>query len=723
MGKSELAAAVALLLTCGDGEERAEVYGCAADRQQATIVFDVAADMVRMCPALNKRVKILASQKRIIYTPTNSFYQVLSAEAYSKHGFNIHGVVFDELHTQPNRKLFDVMTKGSGDARMQPLYFLITTAGTDTNSICYETHQKAKDILEGRKIDPTFYPVIYGADESDDWTDPKVWKKSNPSLGITVGIDKVKAACESAKQNPGEENSFRQLRLNQWVKQAVRWMPMEKWDACSFAVNPDELEGRVCYGGLDLSSTTDIQKKPEWEFAGIYADDGISGTNTKKREDFNRMIDDCETGNIDMIITKSISRFARNTLDCLKYIRQLKDKNIPVFFEKEAINTMDAKGEVLITIMASLAQQESQSLSQNVKLGLQFRYQNGQVQVNHNHFLGYTKDADGNLIIDPEQAEVVKRIYREYLEGYSMDRIAKGLEADGILTGAGKTKWWTSTINKILRNEKYIGDALLQKTYTTDFLNKTRVKNNGIVPQYYVEGNHEAIIPKDIFLQVQEELVRRRVVKTSANGKKRSYSCNHCFSQIVIFGECGEMFRRLHWNNRGVKSIVWRCISRLESTGLECHARTINELVLQDAVVNAINQLLGDKNNYQAQLQLNIAAVIRASQVTAIDSIDKKLMALQQELIQKANSKEDYDEIADEIFRFRELRQKTTVDTAARDEQIKRINDLQDYISQQTALLTEFDESLVRRWIKQITIWDDRIIVELKSGVSIDVDA
>lgn len=258
MGKSELAAAVALLLTCGDGEERAEVYGCAADRQQASIVFEVAADMVRMCPALNKRVKILASQKRIIYQPTNSFYQVLSAEAYSKHGFNIHGVVFDELHTQPNRKLFDVMTKGSGDARTQPLYFLITTAGTDTNSICYETHQKAKDIIEGRKIDSTFYPVIYGADENDDWTDPEVWKKANPSLGITVSIDKVQAACDSAKQNPGEENAFRQLRLNQWVKQAVRWMPMEKWDACSFTVNEEELEGRVCYGGLDLSSTTDI---------------------------------------------------------------------------------------------------------------------------------------------------------------------------------------------------------------------------------------------------------------------------------------------------------------------------------------------------------------------------------------------------------------------------------------------------------------------------------
>ena len=257
-GKSELAAAVALLLTCGDGEQRAEVYGAAADRQQASIVFDVAADMVRMCPALNKRVKILASQKRLIYEPTNSFYQVLSAEAYSKHGFNVHGVVFDELHSQPNRKLYDVLTKGSGDARMQPLFFLITTAGTDTHSICYEVHQKAQDIIDGRKIDPTFYPVIYGADDTEDWTSPKVWKKCNPSLGETIGMDKVKTACESAKQNPGEENSFRQLRLNQWVKQAVRWMPMDKWDKCAFAVREDDLIGRVCYGGLDLSSTTDI---------------------------------------------------------------------------------------------------------------------------------------------------------------------------------------------------------------------------------------------------------------------------------------------------------------------------------------------------------------------------------------------------------------------------------------------------------------------------------
>ena len=305
---------------------------------------------------------------------------------------------------------------------------------------------------------------------------------------------------------------------------------------------------------------------------------------------------------------------------------------------------------------------------------------------------------------------------------YSMDRIAKGLEADGILTGAGKTKWWTSTINKILHNEKYIGDALLQKTYTIDFLNKTRVKNNDIVPQYYVEGNHEAIIPKDIFLRVQEELVRRRVVKTSANGKKRSYSCNHCFAQIVICGECGEMFRRIHWNNRGCKSIVWRCISRLEPTGQECHARIVNEPVLENVVVQAINTLLGDKSTYQAQLQQNIAKVIRIAQQNTADGINEKLQELQKELLKKANNKEACDEIADEIFKLREQREKCTVDTAARDAQIATINDLQDYIKQPRTDLAKFNETLVKRWLKQITVWEDHFTVELKSGLKIDIE-
>lgn len=257
-GKSELAAGVALYLTCGDDEWGAEVYGCASDRQQASIVFDVAVDMVEQCAALKKRIKPIMSQKRLVYKPTNSFYQVLSSEAFTKHGLNVHGVIFDELHSQPNRELFDVMTKGSGDARLQPLFFLITTAGTDRNSICFEQHQKAVDILEGRKIDTTFYPVIYGLKGDEDWSLENNWYKVNPSLGHTIEIEKVRNAFNSAKENPAEENLFRQLRLNQWVKQSVRWMQMHIWDKCNCNVNPDDLIGRECYGGLDLSSTIDL---------------------------------------------------------------------------------------------------------------------------------------------------------------------------------------------------------------------------------------------------------------------------------------------------------------------------------------------------------------------------------------------------------------------------------------------------------------------------------
>ena len=434
------------------------------------------------------------------------------------------------------------------------------------------------------------------------------------------------------------------------------------------------------------------------------------------------MIDECEAGNIDMIITKSISRFARNTLDCLKYIRQLKDKNIPVFFEKENINSMDSKGEVMLTIMASLAQQESQSLSQNIKMGLQYRYQQGKVPINHKRFLGYTKDADGNLAIEPEQAEIVKRIYREYLEGASMDKIAAGLEKDGILTGAGGAKWHTSTIKKILTNEKYMGDALLQKTYTVDFLSKKRIKNNGIVPQYYIEDNHPAIIPKDLYMLVQEELVRRRVVHTSPSGKKHSYSGNHCFSQIVFCGECGEMYRRIHWNNRGCKSIVWRCISRVERTEHVCHSRTVNELLLQDIALKAINQTLGDKEKLIKTLQENIAMAVRQSDTASSDGIDERLNELQHELLKKAHKKEEYDTVADEIFRLRELKAKSETDSVTRDEKLSRIMDLQDFIATQPTEVTEFDEKLVKRLIGKITVFEDKFSVEFRSGVSIKIE-
>lgn len=486
-------------------------------------------------------------------------------------------------------------------------------------------------------------------------------------------------------------------------------------------VSTDSEEQATSYDTQIEHYTAYIQGHPDWMLAGIFADDGISGTNTKKREEFNRMIDECMAGNIDMIITKSISRFARNTLDCLKYIRQLKDKNIPVYFEKENINTMDSKGEVMLTIMASLAQQESQSLSQNVKLGLQYRYQQGEIQVNCARFLGYTKDENKRLVVVPEEAEIVKRIYREYLEGASMLKIARGLEADGILNGAGNKKWHTSNINQILRNEKYIGDALLQKTYTTDFLTKTRVKNHGLVPQYYVENSHEAIIPREIFMQVQEELIRRRIVHTSPNGKNRTFSSTHSFSNMIICGGCGEFFRRIHWNNRGKKSIVWRCISRLENTGQFCDARTVLESSIEQVLVRAINQTLCDKHTFLSILKENIGTVLSHENDIALADIDKRLAELQSELVKLASSKADYEKVGNEIYRLRDEKQKVQMDNINREEVKKRIAEMDAFLREQPTSITEYDEQLVRRLIEKVTVYEDKFIVEFKSGVTVDI--
>lgn len=257
-GKSELAAAIALYLLYADNEASAEVYGAACDRNQASIVFDVAKQMVQMSRPLEKRSKIMGATKRIVNYSNAGFYQVLSAETGTKHGLNVSGLVFDEIHAQPNRHLYDVLTKGSGDAREQPLFFIITTAGTDRNSICYELHTKALDILNGRKKDTSFYPVVYGLSDEDDWNDEANWRRANPSLGHTIGIDRVREAYQQALDNPAEENVFKQLRLNMWTSSSVAWIPEHVYAKGNDPIQYENLKGRSCYAGLDLSSTSDI---------------------------------------------------------------------------------------------------------------------------------------------------------------------------------------------------------------------------------------------------------------------------------------------------------------------------------------------------------------------------------------------------------------------------------------------------------------------------------
>lgn len=280
--------------------------------------------------------------------------------------------------------------------------------------------------------------------------------------------------------------------------------------------------------------TRKIQETDNWKMAEIYADDGKSATNTKKRDDFNAMIKDALDGKIDMILTKSVSRFVRNTVDSLLTIRKLKEKNVAVVFEKEGVNTLDGTGEILITILSSLAQEESRNISENTRWGVVRRFENGKMIVNHNKFMGYTKNENGDLVIVPEEAEIVRLIFRLYLEGYSAKKISQYLEENGIKTATGQDRWYDSVIFKMLRNEKYMGDALLQKTYTVDFMTKKKVINKGIVPQYYVEDDHEPIIPKELFYRVQEEL-GETCIHEQGCGNKKEESKEQVFFRICPY--------------------------------------------------------------------------------------------------------------------------------------------------------------------------------------------
>ena len=490
---------------------------------------------------------------------------------------------------------------------------------------------------------------------------------------------------------------------------------------CRVSTDSDEQAGS--YEVQVQHYTEYIGRNKDWELAGIYADDGISGTNTKKREGFNEMIDDCMAGKVDMIITKSISRFARNTIDCLKYVRQLKEKNIVIIFEKENINTLEASGELLLTIMASLAQQESASLSQNVKLGLQFRYQEGKVQVNHEHFLGYTKDEEGNLIIDEEEAKTIRRIYREYLEGASFRDIADGLERDKIKTGGKRYKWHLSTIRGILRNEKYMGDALLQKTITTDFIEKIRIKNDGTVPQYYVKDSQEPIIARDIFTQVQEEMVRRANLTSGMDGKKkRVYSSKYALSSICTCTKCGDIYRRIAWNNRGKKSTVWRCCTRVENGPSACDAPTVQESELQEATLKAINQLLSCSDSMMQVLRNNIEIALADDNSGEMERLNVILKEKQKELVKLAHAKKDYTSLADEIDILRDKKQELLVQRAEMEGVKKRVAELTDFFQGTVQELTEYDEGMVRKYIEQIKVYEDKFTVCFKAKVEIEIE-
>ena len=484
--------------------------------------------------------------------------------------------------------------------------------------------------------------------------------------------------------------------------------------------------------------TMEIMKNPGWKFAGIYADEGISGTSTKNRTGFNKLIEDCMAGKIDLVLTKSISRFARNTLDCIQYIRKLKEKNIGVFFEKENVNTLDSTGEFLITILGSLAQEESRSLSTNTRWGVVRRFEKGQVMVNHNKFLGYTKNEAGELVIVPEEAEIVRLIFRLYLEGQSITQIKKYLEENGIKTVTGKNQWSTTTINRMLSNEKYMGDALLQKSYTVDYLTKKRVKNNGIVPQYYVEDSHEAIISKDLFHRIQEEKARRASLKKSADKRVKTdsgkYSSKYAFTELLICGECGKPYRRASWTAYSEKRIVWRCFNRLEHGKKYCQkSPTIDEEVLHSAIIDAFNSLIQDKGDFVDTLQSNIQLVMsnRAKRMD-IARIEERIAELKKEMIgfveenarcvaDNTDFDEHYAKISAELKDLQKKKTQYTEQEARQDSFQRRVEDMKKFLNAANCKLSEFDNQLVRQLIHNIKVVSkDKIIIRFKSGLEIE---
>jgi DNA invertase Pin-like site-specific DNA recombinase len=337
--------------------------------------------------------------------------------------------------------------------------------------------------------------------------------------------------------------------------------------------------------------TSYIKSHSQYELAGIYADEGISGTNTRKREQFRKMIRDCEEGKIDLVITKSISRFARNTQDCLEYSRKLKNLGIGIIFEKENINTMDSTGELLFTILSSLAQDESRNISENCKWGIRTNFKNGKVTICPSGFLGYDTDADGHIVINEKEAAVVRRIYREFLGGMNPQQIAKGLEDDGVEGCGGKTKWYTSTVVGILKNEKHMGDALLQKTYTADYLTKRQVRNKGEVTQYYVQDSHQGIIDRESWNAVQEEFVRRERFKAEHGIATYSYGTGYNpFTNRIFCGKCGLPYTHHCWKKRGI--FQWQCKERTVRGERRCMNDTVNQQDLEKGFIKCFNGII-----------------------------------------------------------------------------------------------------------------------------------
>lgn len=523
--------------------------------------------------------------------------------------------------------------------------------------------------------------------------------------------------------------------------EAVRASKRQLRVAAYCRVSTDDEEQLTSYEAQKNYYTDKIMTNKEWTMAGLFADEGITGTSARKRPEFLRMIRQCKQGKIDIVLTKSISRFARNTVDCLNYVRALKELGIAVIFEKENMNTLEVDSEILITMLGAFAQSESESISANVRWGIRQAMKEGKATIQYKYLYGYRKGDDGKPKIILEQAEVVRKIYDLFLSGIPVRGIQEYLNASAVPNINGEPKWARSAIDSILTNEKYCGDVLLQKTYIDDCINKKVKKNTGQLPMYLVQNHHEGIISRETFDAAQAELARRSAGKSPSKknaptGRSR-YSSKYALSDRLYCGECGTRYQRCTWRNRdGSKRIVWRCVSRVDYGSKYCHdSPTLDEEPLHRAILAAINSAVKDKDNIiynlKSAMEKELAPV--AGQQLSLSEIDNLLEQLNTEFSKVLVEVSESGGQAVYSDRFREIMQKQTVLKAQRDE-IQRmlaesgkaathIEQCRQAAESIPATITEWDEALIRQVVESVTVEiDSKLAVQMKSGAEIFID-
>ena len=498
-------------------------------------------------------------------------------------------------------------------------------------------------------------------------------------------------------------------------------------------VSTEEEEQQSSYEAQCSYYTDKIMTNPEWTMAGIFADEGISGTSTRKREEFNRMIRKCRQKKIDLILTKSISRFARNTVDCLKYVRVLKELGIGVYFEKENINTLDMDTELILTFMGAFAQSESESISANVRWGKRQAMKEGKVSVNFEKLYGYCVDESGQPQIDPVKGEAVRVIYEQYLRGASLRMIKEHLEEKQYPSPSKGGTWNIGQIRYILSNEKYCGDVLMQKTFIKDCLSKKAVKNTGQLPMYLVQNNHPAIVSRADFQTVQAELARRNASKSpSTKGAptgRASYASKYALSERLICGECGTLYRRCTWTYRGEKRVVWRCVSRLDYGTKCCHnSPTMRESSLQQAIMDAINSQMDTKEN---TVQLIVEAMeqelvtVPNSDVT-LGAVKRRMQELEEEFANllrcaSCGSGQDYRErfqaITEETARLKAQQEEISAQLRTNQSIRNKMQRITAAASHMEHQMTQWDEAMIRQTVHTVEVISaDRIRVILTDG-------